>query len=230
MLRKFENEVADGRSTEETLNALSECEDIMPGSLCADLDVPSGSTFKQGVASIREAGRVAGEIREGETRPGKKNHTAHAHAKGFSLIELLIVVAIILIIAAIAIPRLLQARTTAVEARAGTAMRTIGTGLVGYNTKWAAFPPSLSDLGGAACDTTAPTSATACLMDNTTASQLATPGVGQYVFTYATNAGAFTLNGDPISSSAAKRHFFMDTGLTVHYSDTASAAATDPTL
>ncbi len=150
--------------------------------------------------------------------------------QGFSLIELLIVVAVILIIAAIAIPRLLAARTTAVEGRAGSAMRTVGTGLVGYNTKFQVFPAALANLGGAACDTTAPTLAAGCQMDDTTAQALVTPGVGQYSFTYTTTGGVFTLNGDPLASSSAKRHFYMDTGLTVHYSDIAPAAATDPTL
>jgi type IV pilus assembly protein PilA len=150
--------------------------------------------------------------------------------RGFTLIELLIVIAIILIIAAIAIPRLLSARTTAVEGKAGAAMRTIGTGLVGYNTKFQVFPAALANLGGAACDTTAPTLTAGCFMDDQTANALVTPGVGQYSFTYTTTGGVFTLNGDPIASSSAHRHFYMDTGLTVHYSDTAAATATDPTL
>ena len=48
--------------------------------------------------------------------------------KGFSLIELLIVVAIILIIAAIAIPNLLRARMAANESSAVASIRTITTG------------------------------------------------------------------------------------------------------
>ena len=54
--------------------------------------------------------------------------------KGFSLIELLIVVAIILIIAAIAIPNLLRARMAANEASAVGSTRTINTGEVTYNS------------------------------------------------------------------------------------------------
>ena len=150
--------------------------------------------------------------------------------KGFTLIELLIVVAIILIIAAIAIPRLLSARTTAIEAKAGAAMRTIGTSLVGYNTKFSTFPTTLTNLGGTACDTTAPSPTAGCFMDDAVANSLATPGVGQYAFTYTTTGGAFVLNGDPLASSSAKRHFYMDTGFTVHYSDVGTAASTDPTL
>ncbi len=150
--------------------------------------------------------------------------------RGFTLIELLIVVAIILIIAAIAIPRLLSARTTAVEGKAGSAMRTIGTGLIGYNVKYSNFPAALTNLGGTTCDTAPPTPTAACLMDDSIASALTTPGVGQYTFAYTTAAGVFTLNGDPLASSSAKRHFYMDSGLTVHWSDTAPAAATDPTL
>ena len=52
--------------------------------------------------------------------------------KGFSLIELLIVVAIILIIAAIAIPNLLKARISANESSAVGSIRTLNTANVQY--------------------------------------------------------------------------------------------------
>jgi type IV pilus assembly protein PilA len=58
---------------------------------------------------------------------------------GFSLIELLIVVAIILIIAAIAIPNLLRARRSANEGSATASMRTIGSGELLYNSTNGAF-------------------------------------------------------------------------------------------
>lgn len=56
--------------------------------------------------------------------------------EGFSLIELLIVVAIILIIAAIAIPNLLRARISANEASAVASLRTINTAQVTYITNY----------------------------------------------------------------------------------------------
>jgi len=69
--------------------------------------------------------------------------------KGFSLIELLIVVAIILIIAAIAIPNLLRSRMAANEASAVGSLRTINTAVVGYSSTYnIGFPSSLTQLGG----------------------------------------------------------------------------------
>jgi type IV pilus assembly protein PilA len=56
--------------------------------------------------------------------------------KGFSLIELLIVVAIILIIAAIAIPNLLRARIAANEASAVASVRTLNTAQISYNSTY----------------------------------------------------------------------------------------------
>ena len=56
--------------------------------------------------------------------------------KGFSLIELLIVVAIILIIAAIAIPNLLRARMAANESAAASSIRTLNTAQVSYITAY----------------------------------------------------------------------------------------------
>ncbi len=83
--------------------------------------------------------------------------TKKNNQKGFSLIELLIVVAIILIIAAIAIPNLLRSRMAANEASAVGSLRTLNTAAVQYNTTYGiGFPDALSDLGPAAtADSTA---------------------------------------------------------------------------
>ena len=68
---------------------------------------------------------------------------------GFSLIELLIVVAIILIIAAIAIPNLLRARIAANQASAASTIRTINSATIMYSSTYNnGLPPSLATLGG----------------------------------------------------------------------------------
>jgi type IV pilus assembly protein PilA len=86
--------------------------------------------------------------------------------KGFSLIELLIVVAIILIIAAIAIPNLLRARMASNESSAVASIRTINSGMVTYNSAYptVGFATAQTNLGGTAPCT--PSSATACLIDS----------------------------------------------------------------
>src|ERR1700761_4939291 len=70
--------------------------------------------------------------------------------KGFSLIELLIVVAIILIIAAIAIPNLMRSRIAANEASAVGSVRTINTAEVTYASAYPdiGFTGTLANLGG----------------------------------------------------------------------------------
>jgi type IV pilus assembly protein PilA len=126
--------------------------------------------------------------------------------KGFSLIELLIVVAIILIIAAIAIPNLLRARIAANESAAVSAVRTLNTAEVTYATSFPTkgYSDTLAALGGASPCT--PAVATACLIDNVLASAKATPGKSGYIYlitpvatgtintSYTTGASPLTFN------------------------------------
>src|ERR1035437_178193 len=92
--------------------------------------------------------------------------------KGFSLIELLIVVAIILIIAAIAIPNLLRARIAANESSAAASIRTIATAQITYSTTYptVGFASNLTALTGTCTGAVVPTSTGACLIDTTLAS------------------------------------------------------------
>jgi type IV pilus assembly protein PilA len=93
--------------------------------------------------------------------------------KGFSLIELLIVVAIILIIAAIAIPNLLRARISANDSGAVATLRTLNTAEISYATSYPilGFADTMVKLGPQAtagvCDSTG-----ACLIDSTLATGL----------------------------------------------------------
>jgi type IV pilus assembly protein PilA len=111
---------------------------------------------------------------------------------GFSLIELLIVVAIILIIAAIAIPSLLRSRESANESSAVGSLRTINTGMIAYNTTYptVGFAADLANLGGPIGSACAPSTSSACLIDSVLANNGNPSGSGKSGYTFvATGSG-----------------------------------------
>jgi type IV pilus assembly protein PilA len=116
--------------------------------------------------------------------------------KGFSLIELLIVVAIILIIAAIAIPNLLRARISANESSAASIVRTLNTAEVSYVTNYPSvgYSTAMTQLGAAGANACVPTSASACLIDDTLATTGSTTGKSGYLF---------AVTGAPASGSSS---------------------------
>lgn len=151
--------------------------------------------------------------------------------KGFSLIELLIVVAIILIIAAIAIPNLLRARMAANEASAVASMRTMNTAFVMYNSTYGMYPAALSNMADVAAGT-APTSTSADLLDPILSS--AAPQKSGYNFVYApagANNVSYTVNGNPITANhTGIRFFFTDQSAVIRYNSSTTASVTDSPL
>ncbi len=151
-------------------------------------------------------------------------------SKGFSLIELLIVVAIILIIAAIAIPNLLRSRIAANQASAVGSLRTLNTAEITYSSTYnAGFSYNLGYLQP---DPTgnAPTSTAAGLID----SILSGGTKSGYSFTYTPGASdstnrinTYTITAIPITSSTGTNYYFTDQSGVIRQNSTTTAQATD---
>jgi prepilin-type N-terminal cleavage/methylation domain-containing protein len=154
--------------------------------------------------------------------------------KGFSLIELLIVVAIILIIAAIAIPNLLRARMQANEASAVSSIHAINTAEISYTTLFptVGFAPSLLSLGDGGASPCPGTSAGGCFLD----SNLEMGNKAGYSFTYVQDSSLtpslhYTVNADPASRGiTGQRSFFSSDANVTRFNTTTAASSTDSPL
>jgi len=151
-------------------------------------------------------------------------------SKGFSLIELLIVVAIILIIAAIAIPNLLRSRIAANQASAVGSLRTLNTSEVTYSSTFnVGFTQTLSYLQAYPTGN-AQTSTAAGLID----SVLAMGSKSGYSFTYSPGTSdsngrinTYQFTAVPISSSTGTNYYFTDQSGVIRQNSTTTAGSTD---
>jgi prepilin-type N-terminal cleavage/methylation domain-containing protein len=149
---------------------------------------------------------------------------------GFSLVELLIVVAIILVIAAIAIPNFLRSRVAANQSSAVASLHTLSIAEMTYSSTYGSgFSIDLNALapptGGAT-----PSSAAAGLID----SVLASGEKSGYSFTYSPGAidatgriNAFGFSAIPVSNSTGTQYYFTDESGVIRQNSTTTAGITD---
>jgi type IV pilus assembly protein PilA len=150
------------------------------------------------------------------------NRKYSRRAAGFSLIELLIVIAIILIILAMALPKLNKARMQAFETGAIKAITTIHTAQAQYYSQFGKYAGSLAELGPA--KGSAANASAADLIS----SDLAAGEKGGYKYVMALTPIGYTINGDPTAfGNSGSRTFYSDQSLTIRQNFSAEPATVE---
>ena len=130
--------------------------------------------------------------------------------RGFSLIELLIVVAIILIIITIALPKLSRARMYSQETAAIAAIRTLHTAQVQFYSQYGRYAASLTELGPPPSGAASPSAAD--LIGN----DLAVGEKSGYKLTPTATPEGYAINANPVAfNSSGSRTFFSDQTLVI---------------
>jgi prepilin-type N-terminal cleavage/methylation domain-containing protein len=129
--------------------------------------------------------------------------------RGFSLIELLIVIAIIMIIIGIAAPKFKQALTLSQQTAAIAAIRTLHTAQVQYFSQYGRYAASLAELGPPTSGAAGPGGAE--LIDGT----LASGSKSGHKFTMTGNASGYTISVVPEAVNVGSRTFYSDQSMVV---------------
>lgn len=140
---------------------------------------------------------------------------------GFSLVEALLVVMVILIIAAIAIPNLLQGKMRANEAAAVSSVRTIHTAEALYNNSYpqVGYSSSLANLGSNGSDCTRPTSTNSCLiMDEALTSGVKSGYMFEIIGDGNKPTASYTVNASPESGVSGRCAISSTEGGELHFS------------
>ena len=139
------------------------------------------------------------------------------HKAGFTLVEIMIVVAIIVLLAAIAIPGILRSRLSANEAGAVASLKTISWAATTYRAQNPSYPVNLSDLA----------ISVPAYVDSVLGS-----GVKQgYQFNLSGSTNTFNVTAAPVTQNiTGVRTFYVDAGGVIRASANGTADATSPPI
>lgn len=128
---------------------------------------------------------------------------------GFTLIELMIVVSVLAVVTAFAIPSLLAARKSANAAKAIGQLKTTVTVSQQYQVRFGSYPSSVNDLVSAGYMPDLNGSANAA-----------------YIYSYASSGSTWSMNADPrIPGTTGDRYFFIDDSGVIRFSSNGPADA-----
>lgn len=145
--------------------------------------------------------------------------------KGFTLVEVMVVVAIVVILATFAIPGMIRTKIAANESIALASCRAIINSCLLYSNDNNLFPETMASM-------VEPISVPPYIDEKIAYATSQATAKGGYWFTYEPSSGqsSFSVLAKPKNNLTGKRTFFFTEDGVIHYSDSGDASASDPTI